>query len=63
MKRLLLLLVLLPSFMFGQSNMSKPKSFHIAKEVKPPVLNIEKGSVYFADPSGNNAIDANENCL
>jgi hypothetical protein len=48
--------------MFGQSNMSKPKSFHIAKEVKPPVLNIEKGSVYFADPSGNNAIDANENC-
>lgn len=63
MKRLLLLLVLLPSFMFGQSNMSKPKSFHIAKEVKPPVLNIEKGSVYFADPSGNNAIDANENCF
>lgn len=63
MKRYLLLLVLLPSLMFGQSNMSKPKSFYIAKEVKPPVLNIDKASVHFTDPSGNNAIDANEDCM
>ena len=62
MKKYLLFLFLIPTFMFGQSNMSKPKIFHIAKEVKPPVLNIEHGSVFFADPSGNNAIDANENC-
>lgn len=63
MKRYLLLFVLLPTIMFGQSNMSKPKSFYIAKEVKPPVLNFDKTSVHFSDPSGNNAIDANEDCM
>ena len=62
MKRYLLNLILIPSLVFGQSNISKPKNFYIAKEVKPPVLNIEKASVHFADPSGNNAIDANEHC-
>lgn len=62
-KHILLLLLMFPGILLAQSNMSKPKSFHIAKEVKPPVLNIEQSSVYFADPSGNNAIDANENCF
>lgn len=55
-------LMILPTILFGQSNMSKPKSFYIAKEVKPPVLNIEQSSIVFSDPNGNNAIDANENC-
>lgn len=63
MKKYLLFLALLPGIMFGQSNISKPKSFYIAKEVKPPILNIDKASVHFFDPSGNNAIDANENCM
>ena len=47
---------------FAQSNVSKPKSFYIAKEVKPPVLNIDRLTVLFEEPSGNNAIDANEAC-
>lgn len=46
----------------AQSNVSKPKSFFIAKEVKPPVLSIDANSVRFFDAGGNNAIDANENC-
>lgn len=47
---------------FAQHNISKPKSFYIAKEVKPPILNIDRLSVLFEEPSGNNAIDANEVC-
>lgn len=46
----------------SKKNMSKPKSFFIAKEVKPPVLNIDRMSLVFEDQSGNNAIDANEFC-
>ena len=46
--------------MFGQTNVSKPKTFYIAKEVKPPVLNIEQNSIRFFDLNANNAIDANE---
>ena len=53
---------MIPTVLYGQSNISKPKNFYIAKEVKPPILNIEQGSIHFSDPSGNNAIDANENC-
>lgn len=46
----------------AQNNASKAKDFFIAKEVKPPVLNIDRMSMVFEDPSGNNAIDANEFC-
>ena len=48
--------------LYGQSNVSKPKSFYIAREVRPPVLNIDRSSVRLIEPGGNNAIDANENC-
>jgi hypothetical protein len=37
-------------------------SVNIQKEVKPAILEIVEGSVRFVDPSGNNAIDANETC-
>lgn len=47
----------------AQNNASKAKDFFIAKEVKPPVLNIDRMSMVFEDPSGNNAIDANESCM
>ena len=46
----------------AQTNVSRTKSFHIVKEVRPPVLDIVQGSVQFVDVSGNNAIDANEKC-
>lgn len=63
MKRYIaLLLLIFPTIIWGQPNMSKPKSFHISQEVKPPVINIDKTSILFSDPSGNNAIDANEKC-
>lgn len=53
---------LIPAWASAQSNVSRPKSFYIAKEVKPPVLNIDRLSMTFEEPSGNNAIDANESC-
>lgn len=57
-----LLLAVLAIPMLAQSNMSKPKDFFIAKEIKPPVLRIDRSSVVFKETSGNNAIDANEAC-
>lgn len=46
----------------AQTNVSRTKSFHIVKEVRPPVLDVVQGSVQFIDATGNNAIDANEHC-
>lgn len=64
MRKGLVFILLLSSLVCGaQSNMSKPKSFYIAKEFKPPVLDIDQSSIALVEPSGNNAIDANENCL
>jgi len=37
-------------------------NFSITKEVKPPILNIVEGSIQFAEPSGNDIIDAGETC-
>ena len=42
--------------------MSNTISVNIQKEVKPAILEIVEGSVRFVEPSGNNAIDANETC-
>lgn len=44
---------------------TKARSVRIAKDVslKPPVLNMVEGSFIFEDPSGNNIIDANEECV
>ena len=46
----------------AQSNKSNVFSVNIQKEVKPAILELVPGSVTFIDPSGNNAIDANESC-
>lgn len=58
MRKYLFVLLLFPTLVFGQSNWSKPQSFNIVREIKPPVLNIT--NVEFSEPGGNNAIDANE---
>lgn len=47
---------------FAQSNVSNTISVNIQKEVKPAILELVAGSVEFVEPSGNNAIDANEEC-
>lgn len=64
MKRNFLLssLLFVAMIAFAQSNKSKPMSFNIQKEVKPAILELVAGSVEFVEPSGNNAIDANEEC-
>ena len=36
-------------------------SLNVVKEVKPPILIVD-GQLAFVEPSGNNAIDANEKC-
>lgn len=41
---------------------SSKMNFSIVKEVKPPIFEI-MGSVSLIEPSGNNAIDANESCF
>ena len=41
---------------------SKPKSFNIQKEIKPPFLEIVEGSIVFEDANHNNMIDADESC-
>lgn len=59
---MLLVSLFVAMFVFSQSNKSKPMSFNIQKEVKPAILELVAGSVEFIEPSGNNAIDANEEC-
>lgn len=58
----LLLLLLCSSTLLAQSNISQPMDFHIQKEVLPPILSVESGSVKFIDADNNNVIDANEAC-
>ena len=64
MKRVFYLFVFccVSALVLAQSNVSNTISVSIQKEVKPAILEIVKGSVRFVDPSGNNAIDANETC-
>ena len=57
-----LILLIIGTLLANASNISPIMSFNIQKEVKPPILNIVEGSVKLIEPSGNNAIDANENC-
>lgn len=46
----------------AQSYVTAPMSVRIEKEIKPAILQLVEGSIAFVDPSGNNAIDANEAC-
>ena len=57
-----LIILLCPIASIAQPNMSRPKNFYIAKEIKPPVLTIDRLSMVFDELSGNKAIDANEAC-
>lgn len=59
----LLLLINVTTCMCAQSNRSNTISINIQKEVKPALLELVSGSLTFVEPSGNNAIDANEHCM
>ncbi len=61
-QKITLLLLVLGSLLCRASNISPIMSFNIQKEIKPPFLHIVEGSVKLIEPSGNKAIDANENC-
>ena len=64
MKRIILLGLLVTSafaVVAQNSATSSVGSLNIVKEVKPPILQLE-GQIVFVEPSGNNAIDANEQC-
>lgn len=59
---LLVVVVLCIPHIQAQSEAESPVySFNIAKDVKPPILKVE-GQIVFEEPSGNRAIDANEEC-
>lgn len=45
-----------------QGSSSSKKSYDRFDPSRPPILEIAANSVKFVDPSGNNAIDAGENC-
>ena len=46
----------------AQSDVSAPMSFHIEKELVPPILNIVPNTVRLVDPSNNGVIDGGETC-
>lgn len=65
LKHLFLLLaamVVLPMQAQQKAGISPVGSLNIRKEVKPAILNIVPNSIRFVDATGNNAIDANEQC-
>lgn len=64
MKRITLFVLItwLCGTIVAQSNVTAPMSVRIEKEIKPAILQLVEGSIAFVDPSGNNAIDANEAC-
>lgn len=65
MKRIVIVFICFLSSLsvYAQSGISRPKSFAIAKEIRPPVLDIDHNTIRFEDSSGNNAIDAEESCM
>lgn len=50
------------SFLRAQSNISSPMSFHIEKDVVPPLLRVMPKSQLFVDQNNNGVIDGNEKC-
>ncbi len=64
MKKLFLCLqsLLFAAGIAAQSNVSAPMSFHIEKEVVPPILSIVPNTLRLVDPSNNNVIDGGEVC-
>lgn len=47
---------------FAQKNVSSPMSFHIEKDVVPPLLRVMPKSQLFVDQNNNGVIDGNEKC-
>lgn len=48
---------------WAQSNVSNFIQVNIQKQTRPAILQWVEGSVAFVDPTGNNVVDANEECL
>ena len=65
MKRFFALIgcVLCTILVFAQTDTSIPMSFHIEKDVVPPLLKVMPQSQQFMDQDHNGVIDANENCV
>ncbi len=57
-----ILLSVLANCLCAQTNISTPMTFHIEKDVIPPVLNIVPNTVELVDPNNNNVIDGGEVC-
>ena len=55
-------IVALCGIALAQGNYSAPKSFHIVKQIVPPVLDVVDGSVQFIDEDKNGFINAKEQC-
>lgn len=49
--------------LFAQTNTSTPMSFHIEKDVVPPLLKVMPHSLSYVDKDKNGVIDANETCM
>ena len=47
---------------WAQSNLSNSIHVNIQKQTQPAILQWVEGSVAFIDPTGNNIVDANEEC-
>ena len=59
----LLAFLLLSTVCFSQTDISFPMSFHIEKDVVPPLLKVMPQSQQFIDQDHNGVIDANEQCV
>lgn len=56
------ILLMFPLILYAQSNVSSPMSFHIEKDVVPPLLRVVHKSQLFVDENNNGVIDGNEKC-
>jgi hypothetical protein len=64
MKKILFIIFsIFPLFVWAQSNQSNLIRVNIQKDTKPAILQWVEGSVEFIDPSGNNIVDADEECF
>ena len=60
--RLILLFLIFVSNLCAQTNISTPMSFHIEKDVVPPLLRVMPKTQLFVDQNNNGVIDGNEKC-
>ena len=60
--RFVLFFLIFLSNLYAQPNVSAPMSFHIEKDVVPPLLRVMPKSQLFVDQNNNGVIDGNEKC-